>query len=236
MVRSDEGAALSAMARRGFLTVKPGAVPTPAPAARGLHPLGLGKKRDGLVFVPPSYDPRKPAPLLVTLHGASGTARQMIDEFLLKAAETRGFLILSPDSRGRTWDVILGDYGPDVAFLDAALGRILSAYAVDGERIAISGFSDGASYALSIGIINGALFSDILAFSPGFAVPSEAHGEPRIFISHGIRDTVLPIDPCSRRLVPRLENSGYDVDYREFDDGHVVPPEMVQAALDRFLK
>jgi phospholipase/carboxylesterase len=54
-------------------------------------------------------------------------------------------------------------------------------------------------------------------------------------VSHGIDDRVLPIDPCSRRLVPALRNSGYDVDYREFDGGHTVPPEMVTAAIARFL-
>jgi phospholipase/carboxylesterase len=227
--------AITATARRGFLTARPGPQAGAARAAPGLRSLGLGGQRDGVVFVPRRYDPAKPAPLLLTLHGAGGQARQMTDDVLIEAAESRGFLILSPESRGRTWDIILGANGPDVAFLDEALGSLLSAYAVDGERIAIGGFSDGASYALSLGLINGALFSDILAFSPGFAAPTETHDTPRVFVSHGVHDQVLPIDPCSRRLVPRLRQAGYDVDYREFDGGHVVPPDMVRAALDRFL-
>jgi phospholipase/carboxylesterase len=152
-----------------------------------------------------------------------------------QTAEARGIILLAPDSRGRTWDLILGDYGPDVAFLERALAQVFGHYRVDAERIAVGGFSDGASYALSLGLNNGALFSDILAFSPGFAAPTEAHGTPRIFISHGVRDDVLPIDPCSRRLVPSLRKAGYDVDYREFPDGHIVPPEMVEAAAARFL-
>jgi phospholipase/carboxylesterase len=100
----------------------------------------------------------------------------------------------------------------------------------------VAGFSDGASYALSIGIMNGALFSDILAFSPGFMAPTRQADAPRVFISHGIHDGVLPIDACSRRLAPKLRDAGYDLDYREFDGGHEVPPEMVTAAVARFLR
>jgi phospholipase/carboxylesterase len=158
----------------------------------------------------------------------------MFDPFLETAA-ARGYLILAPDSRRQTWDVILGGYGADVAFLDQALVQTFERQAVDPGRIAVAGFSDGASYALSIGIINGELFSDILAFSPGFMAPMSEAGSPRVFISHGVRDGVLPIDACSRRLAPKLREAGYDLDYREFDGGHEVPPEMVTAAVARFL-
>src|SRR5215212_1757522 len=221
-------------AERGRLTARPLATEQPPDALRGLHPLERGGKRDGLVLVPQSYGPDRAAPLLVLLHGAGGEGGQMMSH-LAGRAESRGFVILAPDSRGRTWDVILGRYGPDVSFIDHALGHLFARYALDPDRIAVGGFSDGASYALSLGITNGTLFSDILAFSPGFAAPKEAHGLPRIFISHGDKDEVLPIEHCSRRLVPRLRESGYDVDYREFPDGHMVPDEMIDAALDRFL-
>src|SRR3954463_16027643 len=220
--------------RRGFLTLRPRPSDKPVSRAPGPQRLGLGEKRDAVLYVPRRYDPGVPAPLLILLHGAGGEAHQMLGP-LTETAEARGILLLAPDSRGRSWDVIVGSYGPDVAFLDQALAQVFERTQVDAERIGVGGFSDGASYALSIGLINGALFSDILAFSPGFSAPSEAHGAPRIFISHGVRDEVLPIDPCSRRLVPSLRRAGYDVDYREFPGGHIVPPEMVDAAVARFL-
>lgn len=103
---------------------------------------------------------------------------------------------------------------------------------MDPARLAITGFSDGASYALSLGLTNGDLFSRVLAFSPGFAAPADRQGAPRIFISHGTADAVLPIDRCSRRIVPRLEQAGYDVTYVEFDGPHTVPPEIQRAAVD----
>jgi phospholipase/carboxylesterase len=186
------------------------------------------------VFIPVGLDAAKPAPLIVGLHGAGGVASQMLD-LLMPSAEAEGIILLAPESRGSTWDVIGGGYGPDVAFIDEALREVFRMHPIDPRRIAVSGFSDGASYALSIGVTNGELFDHILAFSPGFMAPMETEGTPKIFISHGVRDEVLSIGPCSRRIVPALEKAGYDVQYREFDGGHVVPPEMVDFAIARFL-
>ncbi|HEX2179043.1 MAG TPA: alpha/beta hydrolase-fold protein [Actinomycetota bacterium] len=200
----------------------------------GLHQLGLAPGRDGLLYVPSGYRPDAPAPLIVMLHGAGGDSRGAVNP-LLGLAERAGILVLAPDSRDRTWDVILGRFGPDVSYLDRALAHVFDRYRVDPNRVAIGGFSDGASYALSLGLTNGDLFGHILAFSPGFSAPGELNGRPAIYISHGTDDRVLPIERTSRRIVPRLESRGYDVLYEEFSGGHEVPPDNVGRALDRFL-
>ena len=70
-------------------------------------------------------------------------------------------------------------------------------------------------HALSFGIGAGDVFSHIAAFSAGLMEPREARGRPRVFISHGTSDPVMPIDETSRRFVPALRNLGYDVTYRE---------------------
>lgn len=217
----------------GRLSARPEAIAAPAGTPSGRLALHLGRERDGIVLIPPGLDPAKPAPLIVGLHGAGGIASQMLD-LLAPFAEARGIIVLAPESRGPTWDVIRGGYGPDVTFIDEALRRVFRMHPVDPARVAASGFSDGASYALSLGVINGELFSHLLAFSPGFMAPTQTEDAPRIFISHGVRDEVLPIGPCSRRIVPALQNAGYDVEYQEFDGGHVVPPEMVERAINRF--
>jgi predicted esterase len=67
------------------------------------------------------------------------------------------------------------------------------------------------------------------------ADPVPAEGNPKIFISHGIGDTVLPINPCSRRIVPLLRKAEYAVMYDEFEGGHVIPPEVAQFAVNWFL-
>ena len=192
----------------------------------GLHALETG---EGLLYVPPGYRPEQPAPLVVMLHGAGGEARMALD-VLRPAADRGGFLLLAPQSRGPTWDAIRGEFGPDARQIDRELAEVFSGYSVDPDRVAIAGFSDGASYALSLGLSNGALFKAVFAFSPGFIPPAEWHGKPRVYVSHGTRDEVLPIDLCSRALVPRLRARGYDVEYREFDGPHAVPQEIVSEA------
>ncbi|MFP2932385.1 alpha/beta hydrolase [Pyxidicoccus sp. 3LG] len=220
----SRGAALHTLRSDGRLTARP----KPAgnePGPLGLHPLGLGGKRDGLLYVPEGYRPEQPAALVVMLHGAGGHARQMLG-VLQDLADAEGFLLLAPESRGRTWDLVLGDYGQDVAFLDQVLEDVFARYAVDPERVVLGGFSDGASYALSLGLINGDLFRHLIAFSPGFASARDTLGTPRLFVSHGDKDVVLPVALCSRRIVPQLEAVGLEVRYHEFKGGHVIPPEV----------
>jgi len=220
--------------RSGHLRARPETIEHPAGGKAGRQALGLGAKRDGTVLVPTRLDAAKPAPLLLALHGAGGLATHVVDLFA-GPAERHGILVLAPDSRASTWDVIRGGYGPDVAFIEQALQAVFRRFAVDPARIAIAGFSDGASYALSLGLTNGALFSDVLAFSPGFMAPSRQDGDPRVFVSHGMQDDVLPIEVCSRRLVPMLKRAGYSVEYQEFGGGHVVPADIVDRAIARFL-
>ena len=122
-----------------------------------------------------------------------------------------------------------------MAFIDRAIEQTFGRYSVDPGRIAVEGFSDGASYALSLGITNGDLFTHAMAFSPGFCWPDAEIGKPGVFVSHGTQDNVLPIDQCSRRIVPKIQRAGYDVRYREFEGGHAYPPEIVQEALAWFV-
>ncbi|HEX5414413.1 MAG TPA: phospholipase, partial [Chloroflexota bacterium] len=160
-------------------------------------------------------------PFLLMLHGATGVGLFGLWPMIL-FANSRDLIILAPDSRGRTWDRVHGSFGPDVAFIDQALEHVFSRYAVDPGRLGIGGFSDGASYALSLGLTNGELFKKVIAFSPGFLAPGERVGRPPVFISHGTEDLILPVS-CSQRLVPRLRSEGYDVTYAEFAGGHAVP-------------
>ncbi|MFN7145025.1 MAG: alpha/beta hydrolase [Myxococcota bacterium] len=192
--------------------------------------LGVTAERDTLAIVPPTYRPDHPAPLLVVLHGAGGDGRSALG-LLEHVADRTGAIVLAPSSRDRTWDIIVGHVGSDVALLDRSLAETFDRWVVDPAHVVLAGFSDGASYALTIGLANGSLFRNVLALSPGFCAPPSHDGRPRVFVSHGVNDTVLPIRTCSRRLVPQLRTQGYDVTYVEFQDGHVVPPDVIDRAL-----
>jgi phospholipase/carboxylesterase len=216
----------------GRLRARPGHVTGAAPV--GLQPLMLGAARDSYLYVPATYRVKRPVPLVLLLHGAGGHARQGLD-LLRSLADAAGLLLLAPASREHTWDLLVGRrYGPDLTLIDRALEQTFSRYAVAPERVAVGGFSDGASYALSLGITNGDLFTHVMAFSPGFMAPAGQMGSPRIFVSHGTRDGVLPIDRCSRKIVPQLEHADYDVLYREFDGGHTISPEIALEAVGWF--
>ena len=223
---------LGRTARQG--RVKTGAVPpVEAMPPAGQYPLAMGRKRDGLIYRPVSIH-AAPAPLIVLLHGAGGKAQGML-AMLKSQSDRAGIILLIPESRGVTWDIILGDYGPDIEFLEEALRKVFSEYPVDHNRVALAGFSDGASYALSVGVMNGDIFSHVLAFAPGFMAATAAEGKPRIYVSHGTEDPVLPIEACSRRLVPQLKQAGYEVRYREFQGGHAVPPDIAREGIEFFL-
>jgi phospholipase/carboxylesterase len=216
--------------REASLVARPGE-PTEPFVGSGTHALGLEEERDALLHVPAGLQPGQAVPLVITLHGAGGDAEAGLG-LLRSQADERGLLLLAPTSRGSTWDAIRGGYGPDVRLIDRALQHVFRAVAVDGERVAVAGFSDGASYALGLGLANGRLFSRAVAFSPGFVPQARREGAPRIFVSHGTADEVLPIKRTSRRIVPTLRDEGLDVTYREFPGPHTVPDDIAREAVD----
>lgn len=191
-------------------------------------PLGLGGSRDGFLQMP-AVVPSTPMPLLVLFHGASSSAATQMGRFNVIPSEA-GVAVLAIDSRGPTWDGVMGAFGPDVAFIDRALDKVFGLVSVDPARLAIGGFSDGATYGLSLGLINGDLFPRIAALSTGFLLPGESHGKPRIFMSHGTSDEILPIDQCGRAVAADLRKRGYDVTFREFAGKHEVPPAIATEA------
>lgn len=207
-----------------LMAIAPVAAAAPAPAttirleegAVAYRPAGLG---DG------------PAPLLVLLHGLGGGPEDMIDRFRAEA-DRRGVVLVAPKSRGQTWDLLtdrsanalaagrarLSDDPPRIT---RALRAVAARMAIDQGRIALGGFSDGASYAITIGTSAPALFSTLLIFSPGMdqVTPGDHHGQ-RAFIAHGDHDPVLSQEQTRTRFVPVLEKAGVTVMFAPFSGDH----------------
>ncbi|HVY89842.1 MAG TPA: hypothetical protein VG942_13305, partial [Hyphomonadaceae bacterium] len=135
---------------------------------RGL--IHLSQHTSASLYVPASYLSDHPAPFLLLLHGASGRGDNMIRKFK-DEADRRGIILLAPDSEGNTWDVALTygnsrqapHFGNDAVRVDAALSQTFARYAIDPRHAGIAGFSDGAGYALSLGVKNSRLFPSIMA-------------------------------------------------------------------------
>ncbi len=224
------GGGLAVAGEAGRLKARPGK-PT-RPVETGVHDLGLAAGRDGVLYVPAAYRPEQRLPLLMFLHGALGRTTSFTERCRL--ALEMGIVVVEPDARGRTWDFdLIG--GADLAFLDRALAHVFDRVAVDPRHLALGGFSDGASYGLSAGLANGDLFSHVLAFSPGFMMPPERRGTPRVWVSHGVEDDILPLEGSRLRIVPQLKRWGYDVHYREFAGGHNISPQLGREAFGWFL-
>lgn len=198
-------------------------------SATGERALGLGRARDAILKLP-TQAVDVPLPLFVLLHGAGGRGAGVLRR-LGSAPDDAGVAVLAPDSRESTWDAIRGGYGRDVTFINRALERVFETVAIDPARMAVGGFSDGATYAVSLGLINGDLFHRVVAFSPGFVVDGEPHGKPGFFISHGTADPILPIDQSSHVIVRSLRKRGYDVTFREFEGGHEIPADIARDSM-----
>jgi phospholipase/carboxylesterase len=197
--------------------------------AIGRTSLGLADGRDGFLFVPRDTTDRRGVPLLILLHGS--TQRAALFERVIPAADSAGVAILAPDSREMSWDAMRGAFGPDVTFLQRAISIAFDRARIDSCRVVVGGFSDGATYALSLGIRNARAFHGVVAFSPGFIIPAPQPERLPVFLRHGTRDQILPIDAASRRIASLLRESGFAVDYEEFDGPHTIRPADARVAL-----
>lgn len=200
-------------------------------------PAGVSRVGDVAFAYRPAGASGGPLPLIVLLHGATGDARSFIELFT-RVADRRGALLLAPQSIGRTWDLKPGrkgeaSLGADVGSLDRALAELFAEAPVDPTRVVLLGFSDGASYALSLGIPNPQLFRGVVALSPGFAVVrGEVDTSQRLFIAHGRRDTMLPFANTRDGVAAGLQRAGFDVRTRWFAGGHEIDPAVLDEGLD----
>lgn len=105
--------------------------------------------------MPSKYDKSKPTPLVVLLHGYSGTSKIQDDYFgLSKLAEEKTFLVGLPDGTKDTqgnqfWNAtdaccnFLNKPVDDVAYIAALIDDMKSKYNVDPKRVYIVGHSNG---------------------------------------------------------------------------------------------
>jgi predicted esterase len=198
----------------------------------GIHEFTLRNGRPARIMV--TRPAKRPYALVVALHGSGGSPAGAIEAFA-GAWGIPGLVFLAPAAKGPTWSVIYSDRDLDLESVDLAVAETWARCPLAHDRIALGGFSDGATYALTLGVANGDLFPAVIALSPGGILADTRRGRPRIFVSHGTRDEVLPITGASDAIVPVLRENGYDVTYRRFRGNHEVPSPVSAAAVRWFL-
>jgi phospholipase/carboxylesterase len=182
-------------------------------------PAGTGRIAHGeqlaWIVTPLAIAPGRAYPLVVVLHGAG---RQ--DELIVRGLQTErrrhDAIFVVPRSLAGTWDLIAGG-DADLRFLDGVLHSLYRRYRVDPARQAIAGFSDGASYALAVGLSNPRLFSTVMGWAAGFLAidPRELRADdpkPRVLLEYGTHDQLFPFDQVATPMRDALRRLGYDVE------------------------
>ena len=210
----------------------------------GEPPAGTGKVEHGeqlaWIVTPPVIEPGRAYPLVVVLHGA-GRQDELIVRGLQRERERHEAVFVVPRSLAPTWDLIAGGSGIDLAFLDGVLQSIYRRFRIDAARQAIAGYSDGASYALAIGLSNPRIFAAVMAWAAGFLAidgqnlrPDDP--KPRIFLEYGSHDPLFPFEQVALPMRDALARLGYPLDFRVDEGGiHWPRPAFLADALDWFL-
>jgi poly(3-hydroxybutyrate) depolymerase len=121
--------------------------------------------RDGTLYVPKSYKAGTPMPMVIMLHGFSGWGDNQRRLFAL--AEELGFIVLAPESRDITWGKEVPGFDQDVKYLGAAFRHVGSLVHIDFDHVALGGQSDGAGYALTMGLAYGDTFNHLIVLAGG---------------------------------------------------------------------
>jgi polyhydroxybutyrate depolymerase len=119
--------------------------------------ISSGRKREYLLYVPRSYDPAKPTPLVISLHGAGlwGAAQKETSQWN-RVADEHGFIVVYPSGEGgggpRVWHEGGGARpSRDVTFISQLIDTLEARYNIDPRMIYANGLSNGGgmSFVLS---------------------------------------------------------------------------------------
>lgn len=169
-----------------------------------------GTLREYVLYVPRAYDPSRPAPLVISMHGAGGwPVQQMELSRWNRLADREGFLVAYPagSRRFRVW-YVRPNHGleRDVRFISDLIDEIGARYAIDPDRIFANGFSNGGAMTF---VLSCALRDRIAAVGTVGAAHLLASSwcagkEPMPMISfHGTDDTAAPYEGGSSWVLPR---------------------------------
>jgi phospholipase/carboxylesterase len=219
-----------------LISARPGPLSAPTPPT-GYQALGLSTIRDGMLYVPTTYNPATPAPLAMLLHNRSGSAQYWEDYQIGEMVDDLGIVVVAPDSRNSNWDYLeqnIRGYGPDPKFMNFALAYVFQRLNINPQRIALGGFVDGGFEALGVGIANGDLFTHLLAFSPSGLLAPWIQGKPKVYLSVGDNDTAV-LDFTNTQMVDKLVANGYTVQKVQFDGGVELPDAIARQSFEWFL-
>lgn len=161
------------------------------------------EKRTYLLYVPESYDPNTPAPLVISIHGfAEWPAHQMQVTHWNDLADEYGFIVVYPSGTDfpKRWRASVGDGNssdsmPDVIFISDLIDRLESEYNIDPARIYANGLSNGGGMSFVLSCTLSGRIAAIGTVSGAFLFPWESCDRSRpvpAIIFHGTADPIVP--------------------------------------------
>ena len=211
----------------------------PAPDDVGIICFGDDKARDAVwAYVPETYDPATPHPVVVALHGGSGNGRAFLWSWV-RAARTRGAIVVAPSSVGQTWAIQGRD--PDSPRLAQILRFVQQRWTIDPTCILLTGMSDGGTFTYTSGLATGSPFTHLApvaaAFHPMLTAMAETdrmRGLP-IHILHGDKDWMFP-RKMAEDAAKHFTAAGADVTYQPIADlSHTYGADLSTMILDWLL-
>jgi phospholipase/carboxylesterase len=205
-----------------------------------LHADNATDQRGGFsVFVPEDYDPARPYPVVMALHGGSGHGRLFLWSWV-REARGRGVIVVSPTAVGDTWSLMQPEL--DAANLVHVLEQVAQTWRIDRGRLLLTGMSDGGTFTLLSGIDQDSPFTHLAPVAASFhplllsmAPPQRLLGLP-VYLVHGALDWMFPVS-VARSAHSALDAAGAKVVYRELTDlSHAYPREENSLMLDWFLE
>jgi polyhydroxybutyrate depolymerase len=161
-----------------------------------------GITRSYTIYVPASYTPGTPAPIVLNFHGYTSTAFEQFYYGDFRAiADTAGFLIVVPmgtlDATGTTyWNSGWGGTVDDIGFTSALIDEVAATYSVNLDRVYSTGMSNGGfmSYTLACSLSNriAAIASVTGTMNEGQNQTCNAQHPTPVLEIHGTADATVP--------------------------------------------
>jgi polyhydroxybutyrate depolymerase len=184
----------------------------------------VGGDRPVTVHVPPGYDPGRPAPLLIVLHGYGSSGQDHDVYFHLgQLAQQRGFLYAYPDGTldtggARFWNATDAccDFDAtgvaDAAYLASVITETRAAFAVDPRRIDVIGHSNGGFMSYAMACTHADLIAAMISLAGAtFAKPAQCAPSVPVAVLqiHGTADDTVLFKGGTLDLGPGLSMAAY---------------------------
>ena len=171
-----------------------------------------GEKREYLLYVPPTYDRRRPTPLVISMHGAGlwGAAQKETSQWN-DLADKQHFIVVYPSGVGgkgvRVWRAELGPgLGKDVRFISELIDTLKASYNIDSTRIYANGLSNGGGMSFVLSCTLSDRIAAIGLVAAAQTMPwrwcKDSRAVPMIAF-HGTADPEIPYNGGSSWISPR---------------------------------